>query len=157
MSKKALQTPVYRYTECGLDNVLIEGMPPCKDDDGDDVITISNVNGLHLAIASGIVEHDSGMTGSELRFLRTEMGMTQAELAKVVHHDAQSVGRWERAEVPIDATAETVIRMLATERLELDVERLTIDEVSARCVPSATPQQIVIDGSDPADYRRLAA
>jgi transcriptional regulator with XRE-family HTH domain len=59
------------------------------------------------------------MTGPELRFIRTEMGMTQAELAKVVHHDAQSVGRWERNEFPIDQTAEALIRLLAIEKLEL--------------------------------------
>jgi DNA-binding XRE family transcriptional regulator len=57
------------------------------------------------------VGREAGMTGPELRFIRTEMGMTQAELAKVVHHDAQSIGRWERSEFAIDQTAEALIKL----------------------------------------------
>jgi transcriptional regulator with XRE-family HTH domain len=146
---------IYRYRECGLDNVIIGGMVPCHDDDGDAVCTIPNVPGLHKAIASGIVTHEAGINGKELRFLRTEMGMTQAELAKVVHHDAQSVGRWERNENPIDPTAEALIRLLAIQRLELDVAESTIEELSGRCIATAAPQQIVIDGSDPSHYRAM--
>jgi transcriptional regulator with XRE-family HTH domain len=96
------------------------------------------------------------MTGPELRFIRTEMGMTQAELAKVVHHDAQSVGRWERNEFPIDQTAEALIRLLAIEKLELTVDGKTVSELSERCLPSAASKQIVIDGHDPSHYRQAA-
>ena len=147
----------YHYKESGLDNVMIEGLPPCRDDDGDDVITIQNITSLHRAIAAGIVDHDAGISGAELRFLRTEMGMTQAELAKIVHHDPQSIGRWERGEVPIDPTAEALVRVLATERLDLNVDDISIEELSARCIATATPQSIQIDGSNPAEYRLLAA
>ena len=55
----------YHYKECGLDNVIIEGVMPCHDDDGDDVVTIPNVPGLHCAIAASIVAHGSGISGSE--------------------------------------------------------------------------------------------
>jgi DNA-binding transcriptional regulator YiaG len=147
----------YHYRECGLDNVLIYGIVPCQDDDGDDVLTIPNVRELHRSIATGIVTHPAGMSSNELRFLRTEMGMTQAEVARVVHHDAQSVGRWERSEVPIEPTAEALIRLLAIQRLELEVEESTIEELSARCVATARAQRIVIDGSDPSNYRLLEA
>ena len=140
-----------------MDNVLIEGMVPCRDDDGDEVITIPNVSGLHKTIAGAIISHGAGMNGRELRFIRTEMGMTQAELAKVVHHDTQSIGRWERNEFPIDPTAEALIRLLAIERLELKVDDSTIADLSGRCVATAMPQQIIIDGRDPTNYRPLAA
>lgn len=147
----------YHYKECGLDNVLVEGMVPSRDDDGDEVITIPNVPGLHRAIVTAIVMREAGMSGSELRFLRTEMGMTQAELAIIVHHDAQSIGRWERNENPIEPTSEAVIRLLAVERLKLSVPASTIEELSGRCVASAAPQPIIIDGHNPNDYRPLAA
>lgn len=146
--------PAYHYKECGLDNVMVEGIP-CQDDDGDDVITIHNVAGLHRAIAEAIVAHKAGISGKELRFLRTEMGMTQAELAKVVHHDTQSVGRWERGEVPIDPNAEVLVRLLAVERLGLTVEADSVETLSGRCVPTAAPQQIFIDGKDPSHYHQL--
>ena len=153
MNKKANTT--YHYKECGLDNVFVRGIP-CQDDDGDDVITVHNVAGLHRAIAEGVVAHKAGISGQELRFLRTEMGITQAELAKVVHHDTQSVGRWERGEFPIEPTAEALIRLLVVERLKLTTEIGSVEELSGRCVPTAAPQQIVIDGHDPAHYKLAA-
>ena len=67
------------------------------DDAGEQVVTIRNVAGLHKAIATAIVMKRANMTGKELRFLRTEMGMTQAELADVVHREAachQPLGAW---------------------------------------------------------------
>ena len=134
----------HHYTECGLSNVLIHGITPELDDDGDQVITIPAVNELHRVIAEGIVLHDSGISGEELRFLRTEMGMTQAELARLVHRDKQSVGRWERGEIEIDGAFETVIRKHAIEKLGLNVD-LAIDELAERSVPSSRTQQIDIN------------
>jgi transcriptional regulator with XRE-family HTH domain len=93
------------------------------------------------------------MTGKELRFLRTEMGLTQAELAAIVHREPLAMSRWERGEVEqIDTNAETLIRLHAREVLKLDVmppsgnrrlERASCDDTTA------------IDGSDPNDYRPL--
>ena len=87
----------YRYTECGLDNVIIDGLDPIVDDDGDIVHSIPRIAGLHRVIARVIVDHAKGISGKELRFLRTELGMTQAELAKMVHREHLTVGRWEHA------------------------------------------------------------
>jgi DNA-binding transcriptional regulator YiaG len=142
----------YHYTESGLDNVMVYGVEPCIDDDGDKVITISNARGLHRAIAQAIVTHGAGISGKELRFLRTEIGMTQTELAKVVHHDAQSIARWEKSECPIAPTAEALIRLLAIERLELEVKHESIEKLSERCAVAAAPQPIRIDGKDPKHY-----
>ena len=143
----------YHYRECGLDNVMIDGVVPCRDDDGDEVVTIPNITGLHTAIATAVVHHKAGISGKELRYLRTEMGMTQPELAKIVHHDTQSVGRWERGECPIDPNAEALIRLLAVERLKLKVGTDSVEELSGWCVATAAPQPILIDGNDPSDYR----
>lgn len=142
----------YHYRECGLDNVMVYGVVPCVDDDGEKVVTIANITGLHRAIAQEIVTHDAGISGKELRFLRTEMGMTQAELAKIVHHEAQSVARWEKGECPIAPTAEALIRLLAKQRLHLAVHDEPIERLSERCVAAAAPQPINIDGKNPEHY-----
>jgi len=145
----------YRYTECGLDNVLIEGLAVHVDDGGEEVYHIPNVKLLHRAIAAAVVLHEAAMTPKELRFLRTELGLTQAELARVVHVDTQTVGRWERGETAIQPMAEVIVRRLAVERLALEASP-TIEELSSRVVPAARPEPIRIDGSDP-DHYRLAA
>ncbi len=126
----------YHYTECGLNNVIIEGLPVFLDDEGDEVVEIPFINDLHREIASGIVTHDQGISGAELRFLRSEMGMTQAELASLVHKDKQTVGRWERAEWEIDGSSETIIRKLAVEKLNLDVDD-GIDVLSQKSIATA--------------------
>lgn len=133
----------HHYTECGLQNVFIEGLEIVLDDDGDEVISIPAVNELHTVIAFGIVSHQSGISGDELRFLRTEMGYTQNELAALVHRDKQSIGRWERSVIEIDSTAEALIRRLAIEKLSLNLDS-GIDELSRRSVPTAHTQHINI-------------
>lgn len=146
----------FHYTASGLDNVVLAGLRVCTDDDGDESITIPNINGLHKAIARTIVSRPSGMNGRELRFLRTEMGLTQAELAEKVKREGLAIGRWERGENPIEPNAEAIIRLIAIERLELNLDAQA-EEVSSWCVQKADPNPIVIDASDPNDYRPLKA
>lgn len=145
----------YHYTECGLDNVFIEGMEAVVDDAGETVYEIPNINQLHRVIAYAIVDQDAAMSPKELRYLRTELGLTQAELAKVVHTDEQTVRRWEQGKCPVNSSSEIVIRMLALETLGLKSEG--VREVAEKCVVSAETQMIRIDGSDPANYRQLEA
>ena len=147
----------YRYTESGLDNVIIHGVSFIKDDAGEQVVTIHNIAGLHRAIATAIVMKPVSMSGKELRFLRTEMGMTQAELAAIVHREPLAISRWERGEVEqIDTNAETVIRLHAKEMLELKVDA-TVRNMSEWSVPTAMSPPLEIDGSNPDDYKPLIA
>lgn len=142
----------HHYTESGLHNVFIHGIQIELDDDGDQVITIPAIGELHQVIAEGIVSHRSGISGAELRFLRTELGLTQAQLARLLHRDKQSVGRWERSEVDIDSAAEAIVRRLAIERLSLRVD-LGIDELSSRSVRGADIQPIDIEMTRAANDR----
>ncbi len=146
----------YRYTECGLDNVIIHDMKVIVDDAGDEVYGIKNIVGLHKVISHCIITRPYSISPQELKFLRTEMGLTQAELAEKVKKDQQTIGRWERGECPIDQNAELVIRVIAAEKLGIDPGMPT-EELVRRCVPSARFEAIEIDGRDPEHYRPLAA
>lgn len=143
----------YRYTRCGLDNVVLVGLTLLTDDAGEEVIKIPHVRKLHRLIAEMLAEKPTGLTPKELRFLRTELGLTQSELAALVHKDHQTVGRWERGETPLDPAAETIIRMLVLEKVG---RKQSVQEVSKRAVPGAGPWQIMIDAHDPAHYRKAA-
>lgn len=146
----------YRYKSSGLDNVVLVGLPECIDDDGEPCITIPHINELHKAIATSVVSRDGGMSGAELRFLRTMMGLTQAELAKAVNRDAQTIGRWERQEFENDPNAEALIRLIAIQRLALGLDK-PVEEIAGWCVQTAEAKPIRIDASDPNNYRPLAA
>lgn len=145
----------YQYTECGLQNVFIDGLEPVVDAEGDEVIEIPAVNELHKRIAEGIVKHSKGISGAELRFLRTEMGLTQAELAKIVHADKQTIGRWERGEFQMEGSSETVIRRLAIEKLVIEYEE-GLEKLANSSVSTAESQPISIRAQD-GEYELLAA
>jgi hypothetical protein len=49
-----------------------------------------------------------------------------------------------------------VIRAIAAQRLGIDPE-LSMEEIAERCVPSAQVARILIDGSDPSEYKLKAA
>jgi transcriptional regulator with XRE-family HTH domain len=146
----------YHYTASGLDNVTLVGLKSVCDDEGDECVTIPNINGLHKAIATAIVTRLSGISGKELKFLRTLMGKTQAELAAEVHREGLSVGRWERGETPIESNAEALIRLMARENLDLKLDA-RVDQITGWCVQSAVATPIKIDARNPEDYRPLAA
>jgi len=162
---KKNETRDYNYTACGLDNVIIGDMPYVLDDVGHEVIQIPMVNLLHAYIMLALVVKDCGLLACELKFLRTEMGLTQAQLAERIRKDAQTIGRWERDEHPIDETAEVVIRLLILEHLE-DISFLgeveenkpsyRIKTLSTKCVPSASNDPIRIQAHGDAGYALVA-
>lgn len=146
----------FLYTECGLDNVKISGIDIVTDDAGEYTYQIPNVYGLHKLIAATIIKQPHGMHPKELRFLRTEMGETQAELAVLVQKETLTVGRWERGETPIDNNAEIIIRMHAAEKLGIEIG-MSIADLAKSSTPSAEFKVMQIDGSDPTHYRAVAA
>jgi len=145
----------YTYDECGLDNVVLKDFPIQVDDAGEEVITIPNVNLLHCVLVNAVATKPGGLTPAEIRFLRSEMGMSQAELAKLVGRDGQTVGRWERGETPIDQAAQMVIRRKAVEHASLD--DISIETLAERSTYSAVQEPIRIQADDPNNYRPVAA
>lgn len=150
------KTIEYRYDECGLDTVVIHNMRVIVDDAGEEIYCIPNITSLHKVIAAALINRRHGLLPKELRFLRTELGLTQAELGQLVKKDHQTIGRWERGETPLDENAEVVIRAHAAEALGIAREG-GIDELARRCVPSAQIEAIEIEAADPANYKLLAA
>ena len=148
----------YRYTECGLDNVIIEGIDVVKVDDGegDELYCIPNINGLHEAITLAIITQDNGISPKELRFLRTEIGITQEQLADILKVHRVTISRWESAKEHIDPNAEFVVRQLTAEKFKLNLNK-SVEEIARSCVWKVERRPIRIDGSNPEKYRPLAA
>ena len=144
----------YQYIESGLNNVFINGIKPMIDDEGDEVVTIHAINVLHAEIARGIIESDGGINGAELRFLRTEMGLTQVELGTLLSVDGQTVGRYERGDTPIHPTAETLLRRLAGERLVEAFDK-SIEELASLVNSADVHDEINIEATE--DGYRLVA
>ncbi|MHA1548494.1 MAG: helix-turn-helix domain-containing protein [Alphaproteobacteria bacterium] len=86
------------YTACGLDDVyLLNGFKVSKSSRGR-VTKIKNIEGLHQAIGDYLIRLKRSLTGKELRFLRTELGLSQANLAKMLGESDQTVARREKTD-----------------------------------------------------------
>ena len=87
---------MYHYTECGLKNIwLVNGFKIQKTSYGEGA-SIENADGLDRAIASTIVRKKQIISGSELRFLRHQMGLSQTSLANLIGNNVQSIALWEK-------------------------------------------------------------
>jgi DNA-binding transcriptional regulator YiaG len=107
---------MYHYTESGLKNVwLVNGYREEATPYGKGV-AIENVDGLHKAIGLSLAKEKPTLTGTEFRFLRKELGLSQARLAQWWGYDAQSVANWEkRGKVP--KIADRFIRAIYLEKV----------------------------------------
>ena len=86
------------YRDCGLKNIWlasgyrweeVEGIGPC--------LEIEDIDGLHRAIGHHLVNYRKRLSGPEIRFLRTEIGLSQKRLADTLGVDEQTVSLWERS------------------------------------------------------------
>jgi DNA-binding transcriptional regulator YiaG len=149
----ASKTIDFRYTASGLENVILKDLPIQTDDAGEQVVRIPHINRLHKLLARAVASKATGLQPREIRFLRTEMGMTQAELARVVGKDAQTIGRWERAETEPNQSEEMVIRALALQAADAGDAIPGMNELAAWTIRSADDQPFIVDASDPSHYR----
>lgn len=143
MSNKNLLEP-YHYTECGLDNVYLYNIPIINDIEGEEVVCIPKVNKLHKIIAEGIVYKKGLLDAKEIKFLRTQIGFTQEDFAKLLGKKGLSLGRWERGETKIDITTDILIRMIAIKYL--DLKGIDIEALSHMSSMQGVNDNINIDG-----------
>ena len=113
----------YHYTESGLDNVyLIDGYTVHKTPYGKGV-SIQNTEGLHRAIGKWLIAQPRPLNGAELRFIRTEMELTQRALAGIIGAEEQTLRLWEKKRDKfMPATAERLLRALYSEALGNNVQ-----------------------------------
>ena len=113
-----MTTEAYHYTESGLDNVYLTSGFTFVDGPGGRYIKIKDIDGLHETIGRLLIAEKKNLSGKEIRFLRQEMLMSQATLAKLLEVAEQTVLRWEKGKVGIPKPAETLIRLLYREHIK---------------------------------------
>ena len=81
----------YLYSESGLDSIcLANGF-----DLAQGRLRIDEIEGLHRAIGFWLVSSRKILSGSEVRFLRHELEMTQSALAQLLGVPESDLMRWE--------------------------------------------------------------
>lgn len=113
----------HHYTSSGLDNIYLLNGFTNEEEDGEKAISFADIDGLHRAIGLHIVLARKAPSGKELRFLRNEMDMSQAELARILGVTDQSVARWEKGQTEFTGAAVFALRVLYLLHLIPEPER----------------------------------
>ena len=103
--------PPLHYRECGLDDVFLVSGYRREETPYGAAVVIEDQDGLHKAIAHHLVTGRKLLSGREIRFLRKRMDWTQADLARLIGVDAQTVARWEKGESRVPGPADRIIRV----------------------------------------------
>ena len=100
------------YTACGLDDVYLLNGFTHETVDGEEFITIQDLEGLWKTIGRHLVMQRKALAPKQARFLREHMNLTQAELGAKLRVSDQTVARWEKGENHISGPADLMLRVL---------------------------------------------
>lgn len=106
--------PNYRYTECGLSNVVVvsgienEVCGEC----GAESLRIPALSRLHRAIALALSRKAGRFSGEEIRFLRKSVGLSGKDFAHVMGVTPETVSRWENDKDSFSGTPDRMLRLL---------------------------------------------
>lgn len=144
----------YHYAESGLTNVwLANGFTIRKTKYGEGV-SIHNLEGLHRALAQALANRPH-LTGTEVRFLRKEMGLSQRGLGELMGVTDQAVALWER-KGRLPKTADRLLRLICLEHDKGNAPiRATIQRIND--MDSQDHEQIIAEEAKGSWKTRLAA
>lgn len=119
---KDATTNLYHYTECGLDDVWLDGGVVHHETPYGPGVSFRDIDGLHKIIGLHLADSLRPLTGKEVRFLRVEMNLSQKTLAGLIGVGDTTVARWESGRGPITETAQRLLCLLYRESVTGDAK-----------------------------------
>lgn len=110
-----------KYAGCGLRNVWLQNGYTKKKTPYGEAVAIQDVEGLHRALAKKIALKPK-LTGAEFRFIRKELDLSQAALARMFGCEAQTIALWEKNKVRVPRLADRMLRLIYREHAEGNVK-----------------------------------
>ena len=149
---------MYHYRECGLDYVWLVNGYRTHDTPYGKGVSIDNSEGLHRAIALAIIEGRPRLSGSEFRYLRKAMELSQKRFGDIFDLTDQTVALWEKND-KLPKWADLAIRAMYLDRLQgsvklADATQAAVDGAQA---PDAVPTTVAFEETDQGWQRREAA
>jgi putative zinc finger/helix-turn-helix YgiT family protein len=101
------------YKSSGLSHVVLENVqvarcPAC----GEYTVSLPRVLELHQMLAQTLLDKPEKLTPEEIRYLRTWLALSGAELAARLGVSAETLSRWENGQKPMGLVSERLLRVL---------------------------------------------
>lgn len=141
---KTKREKVYRYAEGGLPHVILDNavdVATCTKC-GETFTGIPAIEGLHRAIAGGLIRKKRRLAPGEIKFLRKTLGWSGVDFAKRMGAAPETVSRWENGKAPMGAQADRLLRLLVAR--EAPIGEYSVDvlaQLAADDAP-ATPARV---------------
>lgn len=142
------------YRGAGLDGIYLCNGFEREEIDGEWFTYIEDVEGLHRAIGLHLVEAHKELAPREIRFLRNAMDVTQADLARLLGVDTQTVARWEKGQTTMPGPADRYFRVRFLAAIlppEAFQEYVTEQSEKLAQLPGPTEEAVTFE-RDPRDY-----
>jgi putative zinc finger/helix-turn-helix YgiT family protein len=79
---------------------------------GEYEIAIPAIDEINRALAQVVIRKPGRLSGAEVRFLRTYLGYSGVDFARLIHSDPASVSRWESDKQPIGHHTDLLLRAM---------------------------------------------
>lgn len=79
---------------------------------GEYEVAIPAIDELNRALARAVIRKPGRLSGGEVRFLRTYLGYSSADFAKLIGSDPASVSRWETDKQPLGHHTDLLLRAM---------------------------------------------
>ncbi len=133
------------YTSCGLDNVWLANGYRIKETKYGRAVAITDVDGLHKLLSLNLVEKKGILTGSEFKFLRVQLGLTQKGLGSLLGGSSENaISLWERKDT-VPAIQDHWLRMLVIAKLSGDT-KVSVAIARLKTVEKLIYQKYVVRG-----------
>ena len=139
ISDKSIYHNAYKYRDCGLDNIYLLNGFDKEIIDGEEFVSIENIDSLWKAIGIHIATQATHLAPAEVRFLRHYMDKTQAELAAVLKVSDQTVARWEKGKTDLPGAAELALRLMFLVSPLAQPDGMNIGTNVLACLEKETP------------------
>ena len=124
-----------RGIDVTLMNVTVRHCPAC----GEEFVVIPAMEALHRTIAHELAKSLARLSPGEVRFLRTYLGYSSTDFARLIGVSLESVSRWEseRTSQRMSTTVERFLRLMVLQGKP--VESYGLEETAAEDAPERTP------------------
>jgi DNA-binding transcriptional regulator YiaG len=135
---------LYHYTMCGLDYVYLRNGYRDHDTAYGPGISIEKADALDRVIATRVLTSHARLRGQEVRFLRSLLARSQADLAARLGVKRITVARWEGGpNTPIPGPADRLLRLFTAHALfEGKLAQILVDLLPE--ISDARPDEIVM-------------